>query len=1724
MKNFWMALCGVLLLGIANATAATHTIYLLNDFKAANAADVKVFYKGYDSEGNKIEDTSKWNMLPMEETGQFGEVLIDKAATKLGGHQGAKIFKFTFDDMEDWDPEKGIAVTFIHGNFRNSTDNNAWTDDIRFVEGGLYHAANRLGNGLRNIEDSIANTKFFGTEVYEPSEWQVAEKKTYTMYYADTQNRAASGIHFAYWHYNTDFCPDWEKISWDDYSANTKFEPTDRYYTFNGNQIPIYKLTLTWELEPEGGGFLTSSGTGFGAFPDFVNKGLYYDEGRYLQTIESEDDLEDYTPLCDSYKVYFYDTMNWMSDTTEVSIYSWQKKDNKDTPVKEWSDNSFKLTRALDEAGAERTYIDIYGKTRPLYVATIDVDKRLGIVPTHLIFRKIDKTTGAQVTENDVNIQTGNYIFGNEYLYTNRKYNNNGDGLKPELWQKDVAEVLTYYFYNSGNYAWNEDNLNLHMWGEKVDHCWDEFEHEFVVAKDADGKELNYVDAAGTERKVYKIDLHLRAGQTVTGLIFRIDVGTNKTSDYSAQINALYTQGGAQNSTGIKYNDWAKEYIYETVYFYDRHKWYSGSNKIAIHYWNEKQTQGSKWGAFTAVMERAKNEDGSDMSFDATRDLTYPVYSYTFRREEGTDDPIHGLLFLQIDKNGNVVSEVQTADYLFNAGNMYTQGKAKNYIGMENFADYDPTENEVEQTIYFYDKLNWVKDEDDVKTNISLHFWGDNFDHNYLGGWDDQSYVVERVKDEDGNDAVYDLGTITYPLYRFTLYTEKDAPYQKVIFRQYNIDTNKNVTNVQTGELVVVQNALYTQNLPANDEGIAWEEWTKPVNEYTIYFADGGAWGAEDTLVHEWTGWNNGPGDDTSNPFYAWGDNPSMQPTDRYYKVGDVYAQVLKYTLRSRVGPDGLLFHTSKYSMELKTGDMRYVDNALYSYWGNGSAPEAIPGMDKEGALEAITVAYDEIPVVGKWIYFNIGANQLDRTWQWREPCAFFVNEVHERAELEEMAPAYSTDEKSEYAGTKMEMVRPGYYRVYCPDIYRARDVVFYYYSTNHETVTVFPATFSINDVVKIEMVYPTWTTYVYGLNYASAIQSYVTPDRFEDIWKQYESAGLEKLFLNGGVYVDVDGNDVLANDLLNSPEATPDEGLFLFKIKLPAFDKTDKETYYSSFKMSFIDVKQEFKPLADKGVDFDGARGWATFNLGLVAPDKNYDRGYTSIIDNMEYWLGDYVESKTETNDDGTPKLVPNTVKNNFYFYPKNYTVGFNTYNQYGWAFFKEGAVTEDDFIDGEGTLPWLTYAVGDKFWVAVDTHPGHYSVTFLDFNPMPGLEVSYDTEEMIATTTTRTVDYATAQKLHDGNEHSLAEKEGHLFYEDLNVAGVNINVASAYYQNHGDDEVQQYTAKYLISKNDGADAEVLGTGVGMYRVDGLDPTMPNEIALRTVYTHNTTGVSFCSHVATKSATTSPQILTPQVELRRGDYTNPRYANEEKTRAKFDIAFECDYNASVEMASYPDVVCDGASATRLVHQADDVVKKYNYTYTKHTPWDGEAVYSDNHNWAKQIMTGSILRPEPAEDAEEGEDADAGIETYAGGALERNLSFMMHDALEVQIHGSGYVNVSAHVITRYPYLVTDAPIVMPLAAAAHWPMREAAEGQSVDLKGAQVKSVNSVTDVTVPFSEELTTKLVEMQMELQDMAEPVYYNLQGMKIAKPQPGMPCIEVRGRERGIIINRF
>lgn len=270
--------------------------------------------------------------------------------------------------------------------------------------------------------------------------------------------------------------------------------------------------------------------------------------------------------------------------------------------------------------------------------------------------------------------------------------------------------------------------------------------------------------------------------------------------------------------------------------------------------------------------------------------------------------------------------------------------------------------NEWGHTVYFYDT-------EFRNRAISAHVW--NRTEGAEGQTDTPFYPWEERQQLKFTGKQVEIDGNNYPVYRYDFFSYNFTP-TNILFV---VEKNGDAPSTNTADLTFTDGALYPLDAPAGFPGITdFDPQTlTDVDQsmrHTIYFANDhryGYWSPDQLLVHVWG---------TAGDLRPYSLNESMsyslsdEGKNRLGYYDNEYLEIFEYSFWYFGGhPTNLLFHqvsfpgyTSPY-----TGDLEFIDGALYGYKGNGKVTDPVVNPEIVDEIPRPTGAFYVADTDGWW-------------------------------------------------------------------------------------------------------------------------------------------------------------------------------------------------------------------------------------------------------------------------------------------------------------------------------------------------------------------------------------------------------------------------------------------------------------------------------------------------------------------------------------------------------------------------------------------------------------------------------------------------------------------------------------------------------------------------------------------------------------------------------------
>jgi hypothetical protein len=345
------------------------------------------------------------------------------------------------------------------------------------------------------------------------------------------------------------------------------------------------------------------------------------------------------------------------------------------------------------------------------------------------------------------------------------------------------------------------------------------------------------------------------------------------------------------------------------------------------------------------------------------------------------------------------------------------------------------------------------------------------------------------------------------------------------------------------------------------------------------------------------------------------------------------------------------------------------------------------------------------------------------------------------------------------------------------------------------------------------------WANYIYATATTDnsekyAAQSYLSYEDFKALDElDTKNGGRRYLYLlgwKGMKYSDSYASDATFTDFSSSfseaKKLTNDGGCFYLPVKA-----TEQKSH---FKVSWIDAyaaETNYKGTAGTN---NSARGWATYDLGLIGVDKDFS---------------------VQTSE-GEWKPSISTDDNEVYF-SGNKSVQYMNYNQYDWV------------VDGT--------ELKDTYYLIIDTHSKDNSsefkgktITLASFNPQPSVSVAYSNIE------NKEIDSNDATI--NGSFYAAAQNG------DVAITTVNTAKGSATVKGSGISELNGagFTRTYMVYVNGTKTMTIEnGTGSETVEISNMPLGSASDISIRCLFTDTKTGLTFLSRTGECTITSSDGV-----------------------------------------------------------------------------------------------------------------------------------------------------------------------------------------------------------------------------------------------------------------------
>lgn len=1074
------------------------------------------------------------------------------------------------------------------------------------------------------------------------------------------------------------------------------------------------------------------------------------------------------------------------------------------------------------------------------------------------------------------------------------------------------AEKQTLLIADKAGWGNTDKGIMIHAWSNTTGGLT-----EWANNKKATDTGQYYLDEDTYYYPVYKYE-YVYTGD-LDEMILRNGNKTTVAGEFQTDKLAILYDG---ESTGFNFIDMPSilydEEIKSTfiVYFADTQGW--GAENTKVHCWGKKG-QLNDWYSNESMVDT-----GLCIKVGDSEDYYYPLYKYEFQYA-GLPE---GIVF---HKN----NEANTVDLVFHNEMVYVKGGSAEASQVGNYADLDKVsaDDVNNYTVYFANSCLW--DSSDIK----VHIWNSGSSY-VLTEW-----IDDPVANDTGKYVVIDGNA--YKLFSISFKWNYPGRPDSIIWHNSKEKT-ADAEYIDNKIYLFTGHPLYPGICDLGQQYTLDEVW--PDYHKTYYYADSDLWGVESTAVHLWNKYGSAS---------EWTDDLRPVDTGRWIKVNDLWCQL--YKVETLFNAEGLNIHHPVTYRE--TGNHVAIPDKVYYYAGPSMIEDPID-LPEDLPAQRPT----DLPAEPRYIYVNLGANQMYRSNLWKEPHAKFLLRQPDQYATKEFYESilphpYEESEVEEYNSQKMEYVRDGFYRILCDDINKYSEVVFYYtldyrdHNDKYYDALAFPITFGSN----LGNDPTTWATYVFDIGLDCMHQSYLTEETYLNVWE--ENPSVLYFMGNNAFYDEADANPHNL-DILRGLRIEKDEDVYI----VPMGTIKDDQTIF--FKISMFDCKE----IMDKEGKVDGKnyfyqRGYATVNPGTI--------GMAFPGDEMSGpWYNDHI---VDTDERGGSRMTRAYV---------NETYRINNYCQYPWRIDEgEGGVKENQ-----------------EYFLVIDLHSdntNHNSLTLIEFDPTPTLEVKSGKIEK------KPLSLADAQELHAPDLLSGCNDNGYIYFDYVNEYSISakLNEVGSWLLEDSETEVDEdgdgnisesekqttpapYSVEYYVFlEYDDLKIPVSKFGRpskeadGMIDISNLVYSDDAHYYIRAVYYDKINDRHFCSHyVKVEPQAVLADLKAPSTQEVTGQliiYLDQNDPNLKPTvGGAFTLPFSqilTDDGNEIPYAYFPDymmgdiMVNDSnvASTSSLIHANHHAAEKHenflgmllqNQGMQAWTPYTDEAEeYQEHHNWANYI-------------------------------------------------------------------------------------------------------------------------------------------------------------------------
>ena len=592
------------------------------------------------------------------------------------------------------------------------------------------------------------------------------------------------------------------------------------------------------------------------------------------------------------------------------------------------------------------------------------------------------------------------------------------------------------------------------------------------------------------------------------------------------------------------------------------------------------------------------------------------------------------------------------------------------------------------------------------------------------------------------------------------------------------------------------------------------------------------------------------------------------------------------------------------------------------------------------------------------------------------------------------------------------------------------------------------------------------WTDFIYSTarrnNTQYAIQTYMSYQKFREV----DAAGRPCAYLVGDPNGAIQGLSWEPAD----PVKYVNEDGPCFYIPL-----TILGTKTTIFKISWVDVKTE-KENATEGFT-DSARDWATYDLGIVgvAAREQYPAGSVD--------LSNAIKDGKDFGQD-----IKCTV------FGINTSLKYNNFNQYNFV------------VDGTKMVPGTYYLV-------IDTHAECRTVTLVDFDPNPSVEIEH------ADVKVEKLNAAQAKSLHRHYNHlDCAATNGHIYMDKVNTCSGSMLVKGS---SGLDIDNAGYDIEYTITMN-GNDVVQFTGKPGRIDLDYMPLTAENDLVCRAKYTdkereakvvdgkvvrvkRNGTGLTFHSRRGAGKVEIPAEIAAPQAQILNAKYAMGYAGVYGVLVDAVDMSVETTHSVYGDLSFTidSDPTVDKRRRMQLLHANHPIAKAYETSVL-----EGWTPLVENWSWEDPDNA-----TEPENPNEDSYDFDGGIHDWSTKMLDPNVTVPLFISRYTAISDASLLENKtlegeAHAIYPFLYEVTPNITVVPDASKA--PARAASVASLPDdLSGFALSQFTRSTPITYDLAASGSISGVEDVIGDADAdAEAEYYTISGIRVmGQPTPGI-----------------